>query len=180
MGGRGGNSGINRQKRVEYRLSSIEERYRNSDTEHGAIIDRNGKVILEFSGDEHNVVGDQKSLNAMKGNTATHNHPTNTTFSTTDISNGISRGELRELRATNPDGTTHVLKAQDADIDQRRSFSAQYGNQRMKAERLYDERVRKGYPVNGTKDEYIDHHLRKWMKDNAPNYGMTYEESKRR
>ena len=164
---------------AERKLHQIEEQYRDSGSEHGVVIDGKGNIILEFSGDEHNVVGDQKSLNAMKGNTATHNHPTNTTFSTTDISNGIARGELRELRATNPDGTTHVLNAKDAGIDQRRSFSAQYGNQRMKAERLYNERVRKGYPVNGTKDEYVDRHLRQWMKDNASNYGMTYEERKR-
>ena len=166
----GGSGGGSREATIK----QVEDKYRHSDKEHGALIDDDGSIIGEFGGDNHNVTGQKSDLEKMSGKTFTHNHPTNSTFSNTDISNGIVSGNLKELRATNPDGKTHVLKAKDASLDQRRGFNANFGNQFMKANRLYDERKRKGYPMTKSKDEYVDGFMRTWMQDNASSYGMEY------
>ena len=95
--------------KVEKVIRDIEIKNGGLNYERGAVIDRNGNVLKEFSGKEHSVEVTDNDLQLMNGCTFTHNHPLGRFFSDNDIISGFKLTRLHELRATTPQGITYSL-----------------------------------------------------------------------
>ena len=112
----------------------------------------------------------------MEGAIATHNHPNDAIFSTTDIANGISKGNLKEMRIVTKSGETHSLVNNGATETQRKAFSANYRNQEMKATNNLNAKQRHGENID--ENGYIKQHMEKWMTNHAEEYGLEYKKKK--
>lgn len=145
-------------------------------SETGLLIKRDGTHI-SLGGEEHNVIGDKNLLGEMDGATFSHNHPSNTTFSTTDIANGIARGNLREMRAVTSSGDIHILKNDGASAENRRKFNALYSEAEKKFARIANEKYRRGELTD--RAAYINERKEKWLAENAPKYGLEYRKTHR-
>ena len=156
-------------------ISDFEKSIYKSDNEQAMIITTDGEVI-KFGGDENHVFGTKEDLQKMDGAIATHNHPNNTIFSTTDVSNGIATGNLAEMRIVTKEGETYTIKNVGNTVEQRRSFNANYYNQNMKANNNVDAKLRRGEKVD--RNEYVRDFMDKWLSNHATDYGMSYEKGK--
>lgn len=145
-------------------------------SETGLLIKKDGTHI-SLGGEEHNVIGDKNLLGEMDGATFSHNHPSNTTFSTTDIANGIARGNLREMRAVTSSGDVHILKNDGASVENRRKFNALYSEAEKKFTRIANEKYRRGELTD--RAAYINERKEKWLAENAPKYGLEYRKTHR-
>jgi hypothetical protein len=98
-----------------------EDKYRNSDVEHGAYFDKDGNVLVEATGNadeinfdpsevNHNV--EQRVWNDEEVN-FTHNHPENTIFSPADVE-AFEAMENHSERAVLPNGTSYTLIREQA------------------------------------------------------------------
>ena len=145
-------------------------------SETGLLIKKDGTHI-SLGGEEHNVIGDKNLLGEMDGATFSHNHPSNTTFSTTDIANGIARGNLREMRAVTSSGDIHILKNDGASAENRRKFNALYSEAEKKFTRIANEKYRRGELTD--RAAYINERKEKWLAENAPKYGLEYRKTHR-
>lgn len=145
-------------------------------SETGLLIKKDGTHI-SLGGEEHNVIGDKNLLGEMDGATFSHNHPSNTTFSTTDIANGIARGNLREMRAVTSSGDVHILKNDGASAENRRKFNALYSEAEKKYTRIANEKYRRGELTD--RAAYINERKEKWLTENAPKYGLEYRKTHR-
>lgn len=145
-------------------------------SETGLLIKKDGTHI-SLGGEEHNVIGDKNLLGEMDGATFSHNHPSNTTFSTTDIANGIARGNLREMRAVTSSGDIHILKNGGASAENRRKFNALYSEAEKKFTRIANEKYRRGELTD--RAAYINERKEKWLAENAPKYGLEYRKTHR-
>lgn len=144
-------------------------------SETGLLIKKDGTHI-SLGGEEHNVIGDKNLLGEMDGATFSHNHPSNTTFSTTDIANGIARGNLREMRAVTSSGDVHILRNYGASAENRRKFNALYSEAEKKFTRIANEKYRRGELTD--RAAYISERKEKWLTENAPKYGLEYKKVK--
>lgn len=144
-------------------------------SETGLLIKKDGTHI-SLGGEEHNVIGDKNLLGEMDGATFSHNHPSNTTFSTTDIANGIARGNLREMRAVTSSGDVHILRNDGASAENRRKFNALYSEAEKKFTRIASEKYRRGELTDRV--AYINERKEKWLTENAPKYGLEYKKVK--
>lgn len=171
MGGRSSSSGMG-GGRNSAKIQSFEKSIYKDDTEKAMIITTDGKII-EFSGNENHVFGTDEDIKKMKGATATHNHPNDAIFSTTDIANGIAKGNLKEMRIVTKSGEIHSLVDNGATETQRKAFSANYRNQEMKATNNLNAKQRRGESID--KNKYIKQRMEKWMTDHAEEYGLRYE-----
>ena len=155
-------------------VSEFERNAMNKDAETGLLIRKDG-TRLEFSGNEHNVLGGRDMLKEMDGGIFTHNHPFDVTFSDTDIANGIAQGNLKEMRAITSKGNLHILINDGVALEDRRKFSAQFANQRMKLNNIANQKIARGEKIN--KQEFINSRLEEWLKDNANRFGFDYKKT---
>ena len=170
---------LNSSSAEEINISAIKdfENVHWKDTsETGLLIKKDGTHI-SLGGEEHNVIGDKNLLDEMGGATFSHNHPSNTTFSTTDIANGIARGNLREMRAVTSNGDIHILKNDGASAENRRKFNALYSEAEKKFTRIANEKYRRGELTD--RAAYINERKEKWLAENAPKYGLEYRKTHR-
>lgn len=172
MGGRGGSSGLG--SGTDQVFSFERTNYRNS-SEHGLLLKLDG-TVKRYDGSEHHITGSKEEIESMSGGIFTHNHPTNVTFSDTDIGNGIVRGNLKEMRAVTSSGEIHVLKSNGASLDDRKKFFAGFQQARMKASNVADSKIRRGESVD--KNRYISTRVEKYMEENAGKYHMRYEKKR--
>ena len=173
FGGRGSSSSAGAGGMAKIR--SFERSAYKQDTESSMIVTANGEVI-QRSGDEKYVFGSRADVEKMNGGIASHNHPNNSTFSDTDVVNGIAKGNLKEMRIVTKSGEVHSIKNKGATVDQRRAFSAQYRNQMMKATNNIHTKQRRGEKVDSEK--YLKQHMESWMEKNAKSYNLSFSKGK--
>lgn len=172
MGGRGASSGI-----MGNQISAFEHtNYRNT-SERGLLVASDG-TIKQFGGSENHVTGAKEDIERMSGGTYTHNHPLNVTFSSTDIANGIVKGNLKELRAVTSTGEIHSLKNNGATLDERKKFFAGFQQAEMKANNAANAKIRRGESLN--KGQYVSSRTEKYMEENARKYHMDYKKKRLR
>ena len=157
-------------------IQNFEKSIYKNDTESAMIVTANGEVITFNNSDESHVFGSRDDIKKMDGATATHNHPNNSTFSSTDVANGIAQGNLKEMRIVTKDGETQSLVNNGATLEQRRSFSAQYRNQTMKANNNVNAKQRRGESVD--RDSYTKTYMENWMTNHAEEYGLSFKKGK--
>lgn len=170
MGGRGGSSGLSGGQ-----ISSFERANYKSSSEHGLLIKSDG-TVKKYDGSEHYITGSKEEIEDMSGGVFTHNHPTNVTFSVTDIGNGIVSGNLKEMRAATSSGEIHSLKNNGASLDERKKFLAGFQQAQMKANNVANAKIRRGENVN--KEQYVSGRVEKYMEENAGKYHMKYEKKR--
>jgi GGDEF domain-containing protein len=93
-------------------LSVVEDNIRSFEKEACAIVDKSGEVMTTKKGGKSKIVIDELMMSQMRSTgqmTFTHNHPGGSIFSVDDIMVAI-KGNVREMRATTPDGSTWVLR----------------------------------------------------------------------
>ncbi len=156
-------------------ITDFEKSIQKSETEKALIITSSGKQI-KFSGNEHHILTSEKDIALLNGAIATHNHPLEVTFSNDDIINGIVKGNLKEMRIVTKSGELNVIKNNGASLEDRRTFSAQYGNQRMRANNNANAKLRRGEKIN--KDEYVNNQLKNWMENHASEYNLEFKKKK--
>lgn len=166
IGGGGGNGAI----------TDFEKKIYQNDSESAMIITAQGEVITFNSGNENHVFGTDADIAKMSGGIATHNHPNNSTFSSTDVANGIAKGNLKEMRIVTQNGEVYALVNNNATLEQRRTFSAQYRNQEMKATNNVHKKQARGESVNSA--DYIKNFMENWMSNHASEYGLSFNKSK--
>ena len=120
-------------------IFKVENEDRKLDYERGAVIDSSGNVVVRYDGTEHAVEVTDEDLNLMRGKIFTHNHPSGTFFSDNDIITGFIKTNLKELRASTPQGITYVLKNNGATPDSAKEYLVEYKQTSMKANRLAQE-----------------------------------------
>lgn len=177
MGGRGGSSSNSSKSSSDSKISSFERENYMSKTEKGLLIRADGSV-KEFGGTEHHVTGNAGELSEMDGAVFTHNHPTDVTFSRDDITNGIVKGNLKELRAVTSSGNAHILRNNGATLEQKRKFNVDLEQAKTKARNIAHQKQRRGEIVNV--EQYINQRAEKFMIDNANKYSLSYEKRKLR
>ena len=97
MGGRGA---VFESKGYSSAIISVEKKIYNDKVETAVLLDSRGNTIFTESSGETNVVRfTTEQLAKIKGANLTHNHPSNSTFSGTDISL-LTYRELKSIRAT--------------------------------------------------------------------------------
>lgn len=161
--------------KAEELITSFEKKHYLDSKEAGLLIKADG-TKKNFDGVEHNVVGDRSILDEMDGGTFTHNHPTDVTFSSPDIANGIVLGNLKEMRAITINGNIHILQNNNASLENRRKFNALYSEAQKKFDRIAREKLRRG-EIQSV-GQYIEQRKEKWLEENAPIYGLSYKKTK--
>jgi hypothetical protein len=152
-------------------LSDYEKTIMNSPTEMARLYKADGSEV-DFGGVENHVIGDESVLKEMEGGVLTHNHPMDVTFSNNDIANGIVRGNLAELRAITSVGNLHSLINENASIDERRKFLAQFNERIKKYTNIAHDKIRRGERIN--QQEYVNNRLEQWLSENASQYHLKY------
>ena len=92
-------------------LDAWERENRKKGIEYAVVLDKDGKPLTAFSGDEHSV-GIRPEVLDWEGVTFTHNHPDKSfggTFSTTDL-NTFAKSKWAEMRADTGQGVTYIIK----------------------------------------------------------------------
>jgi hypothetical protein len=159
-------------------LHQIESEHSKLSNEVGTIISSDGKVLNVTQGQRSAVA---PPVDLLSGNIFTHNHPGDGTFTVQDIKSLIKHG-LFELRASTPQGISFSLK------------SALKHNNPNILDGLNDAGMGKDYqcfikaqmelmkevgPKNVTEKmvlKRLDDNMRKWLKENAEQYGYVYTE----
>ena len=169
-------------------LRRIETESRNYDYEVGAIVDDAGNELLRIDGGKHEVQLTDAQLKLLKGNTFTHNHPNGGFITDNDILTGFVKGNLKELRASTPQGIIHVITDNGTTDEQRKQFLAQFRQARQKANRTATEHfIRQIKAGELTEQEYKQNYYKlylqyqdevvlKFVRDKGKEYGFTYRE----
>lgn len=178
----------------EYRncVANEEEKICKNNTETAVLIDKSGKVLFrESSGATNYVKFTKEQLAKMKGATLTHNHPSNSTFSSEDVS-VMTNYELKAIRATGEKRTYQLECSNDMGLgekfrdDYREAMKenkkitdveyAAYGKLYKKGELSSTEYAEKVKGLN-TKLNQLNS---EWLKYNAKGYGYRYSVIERR
>lgn len=155
-------------------ISQFERQHYQDSSESGLLLTESGKQ-LKLGGDAHHVISDKDVLEQMNNGTFTHNHPTDVTFSENDISSGLIKGNLKEMRAATSGGKVHILINNGADLDDKRKFLTQFGAARRRAENTAADRIRRRQMNYGEKQQYVNSRLEAWLTENAPKYNLEYK-----
>ena len=179
FGGRGSGggkrSGGGRGKK-ENTLSGVEESIRNNSYESAVVFDKDGKIIMNKTGSEHEVKFSKADMASMKDGVLTHNHPGTTsamsTFSKADVDLATKSG-LQQMRAVTKDTTYTLTKV--ANKRSRNNFASDYGDAiRREGQRL---------SLSVTSDKVLSQKLTafgsNWLKNNSNDYGYSYAEIKK-
>ena len=180
-GGGGGNS----SRSVEKALSLAERGIMKNATESAICVDDNGNVLFNTS-DNHasEVTFTRDQMKLASGQILTHNHPRGYCFSTEDISTA-STLNLKQVRATTPDGRVYVLerKVENASGGMLTRDYAAYRRKTMSnaaephSQDYWDGKITNAefqHRANLTHTRIMN----KWLTDNAPKYGYVFREEK--
>ena len=105
---------------LQKEVHTVEDKIRHQDYESCAVFDKRGNELFFKDGEQSQVQFDDWEMELMPDAILTHNHPSCNTFSNDDI-NMIVKSGLHEIRATNRENTTYILRrtenttADDAD-----------------------------------------------------------------
>ena len=169
-------------------LQRIEDKIRKQNFESAAIVDDNGKQLLFKDGQRAEVRFSPLECRMMKDATLTHNHPRCSMFSYEDL-NCMKVNGMKEIRATNRDGTTYSMKRADSgySVEKATEFANKYKKQylrgTMQAQRDLDSRgfADKIWKGEITQDEAnrefgrsCAKYMSDWASENAPKYGLVF------
>ena len=156
------------------RIDDFEKKNMSSTTESGLLVKKDG-TTREWGGIEHSVQGQKSDLADFDGGIFTHNHPTDVTFSSNDIVNGIVNGNLAELRAITKEGNLHQLFNHNATLQERRAFLTQFNEKYKKFTNLAIQKERRGEHINRL--EFVNERMERWLSENASNYNLEYRKT---
>lgn len=186
MGGRGA---VFESKGYSSAIISVEKKIYNDKVETAVLLDSRGNTIFTESSGETNVVRfTTEQLAKIKGANLTHNHPSNSTFSGTDISL-LTYRELKSIRATGENRTYQLTKINGnfPRNEFAKAFSEAYNRNRKITDKEYD-KIRKSQhtdPVRYYREcESLAAKLNsmnsEWLKNNSKKYGYRYGVIERR
>ena len=155
-------------------IDDFEKKNMSSTTESGLLVKKDG-TTREWGGIEHSVQGQKSDLADFDGGIFTHNHPTDVTFSSNDIVNGIVNGNLAELRAITKEGNLHQLFNHNATLQERRAFLTQFNEKYKKFTNLAIQKERRGEHINRL--EFVNERMERWLSENASNYNLEYKKT---
>jgi len=166
---------------IKRTLKHAEDEIRNLSHERAYVIDRQGNTVSVMDGTDKDV----EVAGNIKGLTVTHNHPSGSTFSRTDIFAFVDR-QPYEVRVATPQGTTYSLKLKDniADPRMKDDFAKAKPDDHMAPRRIILELAQRGKYTRHYAEknmdklvrEYMHERTRKWLSENAEKYGCIYTE----
>lgn len=173
-------------------LRVAENRIYSGNTETAVILDRNGNVLLDKSDGLKDAVSfTDEEIEMMPDAVLTHNHPTSSTFSAEDL-HTLAYAELAEIRAVARNGEiVFSMKrdyTQDLSTARRLMFADDYKKAiketKKTTDKMWNERDKNNlveeYQLAEKLNKMLEDFRRKWLKDNAKNYGFMYAEEKRK
>ena len=171
-------------------LKQEESDIKDNGYETGICINDNGDIIFRQKGTRDFVEFTEEQLDQLSGNTLTHNHPKNTCFSSDDLY-VFEAYSLKELRAVGGEKTWISIGKSNIGCSISRTnkqwtrhpsyLSSDYAEainkyastviDKFYAESEYDdvETIRR---ANRMQDDFA----RRWLRENAVNYGFSYKE----
>lgn len=165
---------------IDKTVRKVEVDNKGLNHEVGTVIDRMGNVILVVDGEQHKV---SVSVDVLKDNIMTHNHPNGGSFSTDDVRSFVE-ADMFELRATAPDGMIYSLRKSKAktNIDIVDDFE-----DAVSPSRIY-ELIKNDFDDGVlTVEDAADYNTvlkyrsdcgEKWLKENAEKYGYIFDVGK--
>lgn len=170
-------------------INKVEQRIYKDKIETAVCVDQKGSVIFtQSSGVTNYVLFTPEQLSKMKNATLTHNHPSNSTFSGTDISL-LTNNDLKSIRATGVDCTYQLTKIDGAfpRNDFAKFFNEAYNKNKAITDREYDKIA---HYKNTDRERYerecdklnieLNSLNSKWLKDNSKRFGYRYGVIERR
>lgn len=153
------------------------------------VIDKQGGIIFFAEGSATHVSLTYREKAQLKNAYATHNHPSETHFSTADIRTTVETNGLG-IRATTPSGKVYSLERKSMP-DNRHEFAVEYDKQiqpvidaaKSKMNDLgYSDKVKTGEmtqkEANVLFQSYINDGFSAWLTENASKYGFEYTEER--
>lgn len=128
-------------KKYAESIKAEEQKIYTDKTETAILFDKHGNVLFRESSNATNYVQfSDEQLKKMKNATLTHNHPSNSTFSSEDVELFTDRG-LKAIRATGEERTYQLQKVSKADFDN--NFAPDYrfamsDNKKITDEKYFD------------------------------------------
>jgi hypothetical protein len=184
------------QKKERLRGKTPSETIRNVEKENVkkeyevlTVIDKEGGIIFFAEGSATHVSLTYREKAQLKNAYATHNHPSETHFSTADIRTTVETNGLG-IRATTPSGKVYSLERKSMP-DNRHEFSKEYDKQiqpvidaaKSKMDSMgHSDRVKAGTmtqkEANVLFQSYINDGFSAWLTENASKYGFEYTEER--
>lgn len=157
--------------------ATTENKNRKLSYEVGTVIDENGNVVLEAEGTANEVHIDISKL--PKNSVLTHNHPHGTCFSPDDIDGFLKSDNIKQIRATSPDGKTFVLtKEGEADksiLDEYRKVGRLGDKYASFVQKTYDYYTSQGYDGWTARMKAESSAKENWLHENAEKYGIKFD-----
>ncbi len=186
MGGRGA---AFESKGYSSAIKTAESKIYKDKVETAVLLDNKGNTIFtESSGATNYVQFTPDQLAKMKGSNLTHNHPSNSTFSGTDISLLTSR-ELKSIRATGEKRTYQLTKISGnfPRNEFAKDFTEAYNRNKQTTDKEYNQ-IRKYQhtdPVRYYREckrltAKLNSMNSEWLKSNSKKYGYRYGVIERR
>ena len=164
-------------------IKTAEKKIYKDKVETAILLDSKGNTIFtESSGATNYVQFWPEQLAKMKGATLTHNHPSNSTFSGTDISL-LTYRELKSIRATGEKRTYQLTKINGnfPRNEFAKAFTEAYNRNKKITDREYN-RLRHLQMTDPIRFKNECHRLdvklntmnSEWLKENSKKYGYRY------
>lgn len=172
-------------------IATEEKKIYKDDVETAVILDRNGNVVFRASSEAKNFVRfTPDQLEKMKGNVLTHNHPSNSTFSSEDVSL-MAACDLNAIRATGKKKTYQLSRKSGArGNDLAEDYKAAMADNKSITDKKYanlNNDYREGtinYKEYAETVQNLNNELNlmnsEWLKSNAKSYGYRYSVIERR
>ena len=167
-----GQTGVNEQA-IRATATKLEASRQTLTHEEASIIDAQGNVVGSFVGNNKTT---EVSTKHLKDNTLTHNHPMGGTFSPDDIK-AFATCNMREIRASCPDGQVYSLKRGESPVHRNfsRAYKGTYTKADKKAAAIADGTAERKTPEwNQIWLREASNTLHEWLSNNAENYGCVY------
>lgn len=186
MGGRGA---AFESKGYSSAIKAAEKKIYKDKVETAVLLDSKGNTIFtESSGIENAVHFTPEQCAKMKGSNLTHNHPSNSTFSGTDISL-LTYRDLKSIRATGENRTYQLTKINGAfpRNEFAKAFTEAYNRNKRVTNKEHNKikHLQITNPVQYREECHrLDGKLNdmnsEWLKNNSKKYGYRYSVIERR
>lgn len=175
-------------QKVASTLLSVENRIADDKVESAIAVDESGNILFDTSdGAASQVSFGPKEQRMAYGKILTHNHPKGYYLSVEDVSTAVTLN-LRQVRATTPDGRTFVLERKSDSAQGAALQKAYYTELHATASQATAQGVANA-PMSALGNmQKLNHYvalehtkiINKWLADNAPKYGYEFREETRK
>lgn len=160
-------------------LADVENRIRNGAKETAVVMSKSGDVLLEKGGATHSVSFTPSESDLMVGAVVTHNHPSGSSFSDTDLRTLINKN-LTEMRAVTKDGKTYSMTDDGTKPQKRVDFARDFEAENQRYIRVVTNPIwaksEQTAEVAKMLDKRVDDNRREWLRKHAKEYGYDYKE----